>query len=65
MVSTYHTLSFFYVTHKKCILTIFHISHIRVSVGITVHAPVTAVSNKTNYIQCFKDIERYRTIENN
>ena len=28
----------------------------RVSVGITVDAPVTAVSNKTNDIQCFKDI---------
>ena len=27
----------------------------RVSVGITVDAPVTAVSNKTNNIQCFKD----------
>ena len=29
----------------------------RVSVVITVDAPVTAVSNKTNNIQCFKDIE--------
>ena len=28
----------------------------RVSVGITVDVPVTAVSNKTNDIQCFKDI---------
>ena len=28
----------------------------RVSVGITVDAPVTAGSNKTNDIQCFKDI---------
>ena len=28
----------------------------RVSVGITVDAPVTAVSNKNNDIQCFKDI---------
>ena len=28
----------------------------RVSVGITVDAPVTALSNKTNDIQCFKDI---------
>ena len=28
----------------------------RVSVGITVDAPVTAVSNKTNDIQYFKDI---------
>ena len=27
-----------------------------VSVGITVDAPVTALSNKTNDIQCFKDI---------
>ena len=36
----------------------FHIIIIkfRVSVGITVDAPVTAVSNKTNDIQCFKDI---------
>ena len=31
-------------------------NNIRVSVGITVDAPVTAVSNKTNDIQCFKDI---------
>ena len=30
--------------------------YFRVSVGITVDAPVTAVSNKTNDIQCFKDI---------
>ena len=29
---------------------------VRVSVGITVDAPVTALSNKTNDIQCFKDI---------
>ena len=28
----------------------------RVSVGITMDAPVTAVSNKTNDIQYFKDI---------
>ena len=41
------------------------ISVSRVSVGITVDAPVTAVSNKTNDIQCFKDIKRYRTIKNN
>ena len=27
-----------------------------VSVGIAVDAPVTAISNKTNDIQCFKDI---------
>ena len=26
------------------------------NVGITVDVPVTAVSNKTNNIQCFKDI---------
>ena len=37
----------------------------RVSVGITVDAPVTALSNKTNDIQCFNDIKRYRTIKNN
>ena len=28
----------------------------RVSVGISVDAPFTAVSNKTNDIRCFKDI---------
>ena len=33
-----------------------NLSITRVSVGITVDAPVTALLNKTNDIQCFKDI---------
>ena len=33
--------------------------------GITVDAPVTAVPNKTNDTQSFKDIYSYKTIKNN
>ena len=38
------------------VLTLAGCATARVSVGITVDAPVTAVWNKTNDIQYFKDI---------